>query len=898
MNNERTVFDEIEKYRNVLDTIDDIRNNKLRVDQEYIDKQNEFKGFIANYNEENPDLNDPDLYDRLTEKLKDDKEGLEKLENYRDTLAELFRDKMALGRMISVYTKTVNKEFSDSEALKKISILPNKMQEELAKNLTVNNINATTIEEKEVKETVNTDTFETISYTKPISTYALYKLLIEKKKELGKDTKTLINKYEINTANCNDLEDMLVKYSDLEEEMYKSKQANYMNNGKTLTQIALFKINDGKRGNIYDDKNTEEEKATVQNKIMDLDNKFKEIAKSDSVNFNDPFEVNHWLGELTPYINTHALTLEEDGISGKELILNKLKENGYTSERVAVNNKEDYVKNIVSRSIEDLEKYGFFVSKASNHFKDLDSKYNIKEAEKTYFVDLISLLEDEIDKTNTDISLQQKFIEEKTNELENLNKEVLPIENKVSDNNVLIDRLSYVLNEANVRKTDTFNDTIGLNQDDLYNSEDPKIQALYTAWNYANSVPTIESIEEAFNLYKETKNDPSVDKRLLDQLGVRLFKTCYDKKADDQEEEVKRSNMLNSFIDEYNIRDEYEKNNNDLKAVLNSISLDTNEVDNTTNIYETTNKITRDMEMAKIVIDKDNEKLKGYQNRLDIVLAEAKKRGIIEDSSIDLADDKQELAIRDVNELVDTNSEVKDEDYDFSELDGEFKPIKAIKKISKELYEKISNSKFVEKVRKAVDYAKEHIIPIVVGTSVVAVAIVAGLSMHQKIENEKQNDDIKTKTNDEAINQMTEESTNEALAIATEAINNANSETKEEITPTISEVEVSVPTINQDVNNYINDVVNENAPIYSTANNASNNANPLNAYNPSWTNANTQNDFTYYADTNNDGNYEKVSEEVATAIVQDDGTVVARVDNNGTPIGFVPVNGENQGMSK
>lgn len=228
-----------------------------------------------------------------------------------------------------------------------------------------------------------------------------------------------------------------------------------------------------------------------------------------------------------------------------------------------------------------------------------------------------------------------------------------------------------------------------------------------------------------------------------------------------------------------------------------------------------------------------------------------------------------------------------DDDLDFDLTPEEYKPqiIQSVKKASAKLLEKIKNSKFIELTTKAIEKLREHKVAALAVTSAAFIGIVgmAGIS--------KNNED---KTNTNEIAQTTEQT----FETPTESNIETPIEPAIETTPVETSEVVATPTdeetsYKEDLSQALSNILNSNSEVYTSADRAINNTNELQPYTESWQNAEPS---AYYKIEDNQ--LQKMNETEANNYYQDGGNVAVRMDNNGTPIGYVSVDQQENTSSK
>lgn len=238
-------------------------------------------------------------------------------------------------------------------------------------------------------------------------------------------------------------------------------------------------------------------------------------------------------------------------------------------------------------------------------------------------------------------------------------------------------------------------------------------------------------------------------------------------------------------------------------------------------------------------------------------------------------------------ENLDLNLIPKNDDLDFDLTPEEYKPqiIQSVKKASAKLLEKIKNSKFIELTTKVIEKLREHKVAALAVTSAAFIGIVgmAGIS--------KNNED---KTNTNEIAQTTEQT----FETPTESNIETPIEPAIETTPVETSEVVATPTdeetsYKEDLSQVLSNILNSNSEVYTSADRAINNTNGLQPYTESWQNAKPS---AYYKIEDNQ--LQKMNETEANNYYQDGGNVAVRMDNNGTPIGYVSVDQQENTSSK
>lgn len=219
-----------------------------------------------------------------------------------------------------------------------------------------------------------------------------------------------------------------------------------------------------------------------------------------------------------------------------------------------------------------------------------------------------------------------------------------------------------------------------------------------------------------------------------------------------------------------------------------------------------------------------------------------------------------------------------DDDLDFDLTPEEYKPqiIQSVKKASAKLLEKIKNSKFIELTTKVIEKLREHKVAALAVTSAAFIGIV-GMAGISKNNEDKTNTNEITQTTEQTFETPTESNIETPIE---PAIETAPVETSEVVaTPTDEET-----SYKEDLSQALSNILNSNSEVYTSADRAINNTNGLQPYTESWQNAEPS---AYYKIEDNQ--LQKMNETEANNYYQDGGNVAVRMDNNGTPIGYVSV---------
>ena len=228
-----------------------------------------------------------------------------------------------------------------------------------------------------------------------------------------------------------------------------------------------------------------------------------------------------------------------------------------------------------------------------------------------------------------------------------------------------------------------------------------------------------------------------------------------------------------------------------------------------------------------------------------------------------------------------------DDDLDFDLTPEEYKPqiIQSIKKAPAKLLEKIKNSKFVELTTKVIEKLREHKVAALAVTTAAFIGI-AGLAGISKNNEDKANSNEATQTTEQTAETPAEPNIESPI----EPVIETSPVETSEVTTTPTEEETSYK---EDLNQALSNILNSNSEVYTSADRAINNTNGLQPYTESWQNAEPS---AYYKIEDNQ--LQKMNETEANNYYQDGGNVAVRMDNNGTPIGYVSVEQQENTSSK
>ena len=230
--------------------------------------------------------------------------------------------------------------------------------------------------------------------------------MLDKKNETGNEVESEFDGLKITTENCQTVEDIkfqlskqsVYHYEEIAEEVEKDKalmdayMSQYKKRSRGPESFATLS------GSLFDstvlspraevNKRTEEElKETLSEEYY---NTFKAGEK---INWNNADEVFGWLEALTVYINNYNAMLPIDKLYSKEqlevlqkkyntqaltdtqIILDVLKENGYSDEKIEIKNDDDLARRWIAAYMSDLEKHGLLLAEKYTDILELPFDY-------------------------------------------------------------------------------------------------------------------------------------------------------------------------------------------------------------------------------------------------------------------------------------------------------------------------------------------------------------------------------------------------------------------------------------------------------------------------------------------------------------------------------------------
>ena len=153
---------------------------------------------------------------------------------------------------------------------------------------------------------------------------------------------------------------------------------------------SLFMIS---RGNTYN--GTSPKEQPIVSGISQREAEYTNLINSrNNIDFEDEMAVSDWLDKLTPYLNTHALTLNppSDAKVNKPVpyLLSIMEEHGYLPE---VNTNDSPIKQTISSKLNELEEHGYIKSEYNNlppEFAKLNNEKTIALAVALHYQKIIN----------------------------------------------------------------------------------------------------------------------------------------------------------------------------------------------------------------------------------------------------------------------------------------------------------------------------------------------------------------------------------------------------------------------------------------------------------------------------------------------------------------------------
>ena len=738
-----------------------------------------------------------------------------------------------------------------SEKIEKVGSI-----DDIAKNINEFKLDAKKIEEAKKVEPKEEKVVELKKEEKPkyvsnttTTIVPLLQDIMKNKEKTGKEIIIDYNGTPISTKDCNNINELIAKYKAEIIKENDNEQKKVLKNREVEKATALFNI---PRGNFYDD-------LTNQANLDIINKKNKEytslIKEAENLDFSNSEVTYSWFKQLIPYVNTHALDLKIDLSTQQadKYLIGLMKEKGYTGDLTDSNNLETFEKYMITKKLNELEKYHFFISdydKLSQENKNLN-----------------------LDKTNTMAEIN--YLENKlTKGMKGLNL-------------ITADKI-YVKNTAKTELTklefniNTLNEKLSTKGDSTYKElvTTPDEEIANKAYMIASATFEVSDIEKAASAINELPDSSKIKQGLHDS----VYKLFNNKEADNRKNDadiIERNNYY-SQIDALNKEKEevearLQKKEKDLIKAITAVNAKISELRVNYQLMNHKDNLE--------VVDENKE-----EDNFDLTVEGPKEQVVSKIEEPVIEEDNQE---KDDYDLA-----LDDESYDLSISDAEdsikeFTPIKSFKSISKELYDKINNSRIKKVITKAIDKLREKKKAAIIYTGfaiAITVTAVAG-------SNAKNNSDAKPDLQTSIVSETTMESKNDDLDTNdnieeikyAEASNSAKTSVVNAIE---DEVTLSLEDASKET---LENILAGNGKIYRSFNDAEKEENAINAeslYMPSWENA-TGGD--YYVEK--DGNIDKINQDEAEDYFQNGEEVIQSVENDGTVIGYVNIDNNDLGKT-
>lgn len=737
---------------------------------------------------------------------------------------------------------------------------------------------------------------------------SLLKRMLEIKTTENKEVECELDGQILTTQDCNNIQDMVVKNNKAIFEEFEKERKTLIQTPEMQQAIERFKV----RGKKYD--GSEANPEEIAHDIYEKTNSFEmKLSELDTLNFSSSIEVYNWLNSIVEYINNYDLTLPI-GISRMDYnnisnyIVKKLEEKGYTAENNVVSNLDDYYRRLISYQISDLDNYRFFAydyaDKLNNENKLTFQDNNVDEEETT----LLMQLEEQKKKVLKKLSV----VDEYEKGMFNKNREkTLSFEERKNNIQARISELEILASESTMTN---------INDEFLKANERLKSIATRTGkdqlaamrfYEAAAGVPFPNNIIPALEKAAELSDNDEIKQPLIDALTK--MNVRYSKLQDEQDAALIKETMAKLGIAPYNPNSTMDKEIVELRKEIEKIEIEEKRrIEIEKPVRE---KLNNELQQIELQIEQEKNKTKAEVETEETQIVEQEEISF-EDKLASLAEEgplfvdterrlnkedqwlnannasnlgkMDNLGNNEVNKTVEATEQetVMEEVDDFIVKEDSLTiphPIKAIKKASIKLIEKVRNIEFSNKIKAALDWIKEHK---KVGLAVATSLMVGGFTLlGAQLNNaqESMNNHVDAATYMESnIEENKEE----------EVVVNNN-----EIQPTATEEKTEAELAQDAIDEALNKVL-EGDRVYTNAIDAINNENGKTTSERqrenSWTNSEAG---AFYDENAKVLNRDEAEEKIAAGE-----QVVVRYDNNGVPIGYVSVgqqlNNDNSGLSK
>lgn len=708
-----------------------------------------------------------------------------------------------------------------------------------------------------VKEEVIEEPETILSTTTPLIPLLLD--MITNKQANNKDVKADYKGNIISTENCNSMTELVNKYQDLINKDHKAEINNLLKNREVEKAVVLFNI---PRGNYYN--GTEEQEQTKLSAIRDKNNAYAKIIEdAKQVDFSNQKTAYNWLNTVVPYINTHALNLNL-GLnvsldSADKYLLEFMESKGYNTDLTNPNNYETYEKYQITKKLNELKEYRFFISDYPNLAKE-DLNLN---SSKTNAMAEISYLDAKVARGTKGLGL---IAEDLAHVKVKAKAELARLENNIKS----VDERLAVKGDSTFKEQAKTEDEIIANKAYMLASVTFAVSDIEKAVSAINELPESSLIkaglmEATYNLFNhkdagKNANDPDMVARngLFDQVDA------LNKEKDDiilrlnkkQSEIIEAMTFVNAKISKLRVENnlmDYLKEKEPAKANTSAKVEEANKEEVVELNIETPNEETADKIEENI---ETNEVVPAYEFSLD------------------------------------------DEEYDFSLPDAnnsirEFVPIKSFKKISKELYDKINLPKVKEVIKKAITKLRENKKAALVYAGFAAAIVIAATAGNAHNNGDQAVDTTVAVETSVDNNEETTEVGNKNNVVEEERL--ATNTNDAEITSVNAEEAEYTISLDEAAKDTLDQVLDGKEDVYTSLEDAAsetNSVSPESLYMPSWSNA-TGGD--YYVEK--DGTMNKLSQDEAQDYYQNGENLIQSVENDGTVIGYVNIDNSNSEKS-
>ncbi len=712
-----------------------------------------------------------------------------------------------------------------------------------------NKVEAARVTVDKVVETpvVETPTVQETVKAAPIVAASLVPLLQDMILNKHKNNKDITVNYQgqvISTENCNNIGELVTKYQKIIEKDNKKELTNLLKDREVEKAIDLFKIH---RGNYYN--GTDEVEQPKLDVIRTKNEEYVKImADSKQVDFSSSAIAYNWLNNLVPYINTHALSLNL-GLNvsldpADKYLLDFMAAKGYDADLSNPDNFETYEKYQITKKLSELKEYHFFISdypKLSQENIDLNSNKTNAMAEVAY-------LEQKVARGARGIEL----LEAQLNQLEN--------QNTILELAKLDAQISLLENVIYAKSDNSF----------LHQNITSEEKAADKAVVLAVLSHEMGDMQVARALVEALPDDSTIKHEIQDQLdGIDISKM----QAVDDPDIIERHEL-------YNKQEKLKNKDQTVETIKGKIKY----------IEEAVTYVNAKIEDLRVQNKLENHKTANTQPIEEVI--EPEIEGPKEEIVSKIEDETIEPVVEETTPHYDFS--LDDEEFDLSipdmqDTSREFIPIKSFRQISKELYDKINESKIKEVITKAVTKLRENKKAALVYAGFAAAIAIATTSLGGLDRQEaKMDTNVAVETTiDNTESKETSEVTNgEALSANSDAIDIAlvNAE----------EPEYTI-TLNEASKETLDKVLEGKQEVYTSfedAHNATNEVNQESLYMPSWGNAQVGD---YYVEK--EGAMNKLSVDEAQDYYNHGENLVQSVENEGTVIGYVNIDNSDSGKT-